>query len=39
MPFTKLVKNSPYYSRYQTKYKRRQAGKVRNCLDLDIEYH
>ncbi|KAJ9614538.1 60S ribosomal protein L5 [Cladophialophora chaetospira] len=28
MPFTKLVKNSPYYSRYQTKYKRRQAGKT-----------
>jgi len=28
MPFTKLVKNSAYYSRYQTKYKRRQAGKT-----------
>jgi large subunit ribosomal protein L5e len=28
MPFTKLVKNSPYFSRYQTKYKRRQAGKT-----------
>jgi len=28
MPFTKLVKNSPYYSRFQTKYKRRQAGKT-----------
>jgi len=28
MPFTKQVKNSPYYSRYQTKYKRRQAGKT-----------
>lgn len=28
MPFTKLVKNSAYYSRYQTKYKRRQSGKT-----------
>lgn len=28
MPFTKLVKNSPYFSRYQTKYKRRRAGKT-----------
>ncbi|CAF9922590.1 MAG: 60S ribosomal protein L5 [Gomphillus americanus] len=28
MPFTKLVKNSAYFSRYQTKYKRRQAGKT-----------
>ncbi|KAA6412528.1 MAG: 60S ribosomal L5 [Lasallia pustulata] len=28
MPFTKLVKNSAYYSRYQTKYKRRRAGKT-----------
>ncbi|MCJ1254927.1 60S ribosomal protein L5 [Lignoscripta atroalba] len=27
-PFTKLVKNSAYYSRYQTKYKRRRAGKT-----------
>ncbi|KAI9680654.1 MAG: 60S ribosomal protein L5 [Caeruleum heppii] len=28
MAFTKLVKNSAYYSRYQTKYKRRRAGKT-----------
>ncbi|RKF54499.1 60S ribosomal protein L5, partial [Erysiphe neolycopersici] len=28
MPFTKLVKNSAYYSRYQTKYKRRRIGKT-----------
>lgn len=28
MPFTKLVKNSPYFSRYQTKYKRRRSGKT-----------
>jgi large subunit ribosomal protein L5e len=28
MPFHKLVKNSAYYSRYQTKYKRRQSGKT-----------
>ncbi|EHL03541.1 putative 60S ribosomal protein L5 [Glarea lozoyensis 74030] len=28
MPFTKLVKNSAYYSRYQTKYKRRRSGKT-----------
>ncbi|KAH8599163.1 putative 60S ribosomal protein L5 [Bisporella sp. PMI_857] len=28
MPFTKLVKNSAYYSRYQTKYKRRRVGKT-----------
>ncbi|MCJ1311377.1 60S ribosomal protein L5 [Agyrium rufum] len=28
MPFTKLVKNSAYFSRYQTKYKRRIAGKT-----------
>ncbi|KAI4164401.1 MAG: hypothetical protein LQ342_002048 [Letrouitia transgressa] len=28
MPFTKLVKNSAYYSRYQTKYKRRREGKT-----------
>ncbi|KAI9799751.1 MAG: 60S ribosomal protein L5 [Piccolia ochrophora] len=28
MPFTKLVKNSAYYSRYHTKYKRRRAGKT-----------
>jgi len=28
MPFTKLVKNSAYYSRYQTKYARRRAGKT-----------
>ncbi|CAI6086425.1 unnamed protein product [Clonostachys chloroleuca] len=28
MPFHKLVKNSAYYSRYQTKYKRRQQGKT-----------
>lgn len=28
MPFTKLVKNSAYYSRYQTKYKRRRLGKT-----------
>ncbi|KZF19663.1 60S ribosomal protein L5 [Xylona heveae TC161] len=27
-PFTKLVKNSAYYSRYQVKYKRRRAGKT-----------
>ncbi|EPE29746.1 Translational machinery component [Glarea lozoyensis ATCC 20868] len=27
-PFTKLVKNSAYYSRYQTKYKRRRSGKT-----------
>jgi len=27
-PFTKLVKNSAYYSRYQTKYKRRRVGKT-----------
>jgi len=27
-PFHKLVKNSAYYSRYQTKYKRRQEGKT-----------
>ncbi|KAL8744187.1 MAG: hypothetical protein Q9190_003534 [Brigantiaea leucoxantha] len=28
MPFTKLVKNSAYYSRFQTKYKRRRNGKT-----------
>ncbi|PGH06488.1 60S ribosomal protein L5 [Blastomyces parvus] len=28
MPFTKLVKNSAYYSRYQTKFKRRRQGKT-----------
>ncbi|PHH59052.1 hypothetical protein CDD81_3842 [Ophiocordyceps australis] len=28
MPFHKLVKNSAYYSRYQTKYKRRREGKT-----------
>jgi large subunit ribosomal protein L5e len=28
MVFHKLVKNSAYYSRYQTKYKRRQQGKT-----------
>jgi len=28
MPFTKLVKNSAYFSRFQTKYKRRRAGKT-----------
>ncbi|KAF4595321.1 60S ribosomal protein L5 [Ophiocordyceps camponoti-floridani] len=28
MPFHKLVKNSAYYSRYQTKYKRRRQGKT-----------
>ncbi|KAL3422806.1 60s ribosomal protein l5 [Phlyctema vagabunda] len=28
MPFTKLVKNSAYYSRYQTKYARRRVGKT-----------
>jgi len=28
MPFTKLVKNSAYYSRFQTKYKRRRMGKT-----------
>ncbi|KAF7193110.1 60S ribosomal protein L5 [Pseudocercospora fuligena] len=28
MPFTKLVKNNAYFSRYQTKYKRRQSGKT-----------
>ncbi|KAK2744159.1 60S ribosomal protein L5 [Myotisia sp. PD_48] len=28
MPFTKLVKNSPYFSRYQTKFKRRREGKT-----------
>ncbi|KFH46815.1 60S ribosomal protein L5-like protein [Hapsidospora chrysogenum ATCC 11550] len=28
MAFHKLVKNSAYYSRYQTKYKRRQQGKT-----------
>ncbi|KAF7505462.1 60S ribosomal protein L5, partial [Endocarpon pusillum] len=27
-PFTKLVKNSAYYSRFQTKYKRRRQGKT-----------
>ncbi|KAF8467348.1 60S ribosomal protein L5 [Kalaharituber pfeilii] len=28
MPFTKLVKSNAYYSRYQTKYKRRRQGKT-----------
>jgi len=28
MAFNKLVKNSPYFSRFQTKYKRRRAGKT-----------
>ncbi|GLA54586.1 hypothetical protein CBS63078_9321 [Aspergillus niger] len=28
MPFHKLVKNSAYYSRYQTKYRRRREGKT-----------
>ncbi|KAL1988869.1 hypothetical protein VTN96DRAFT_6858 [Rasamsonia emersonii] len=28
MPFHKLVKNSAYYSRFQTKYKRRRQGKT-----------
>ncbi|KAF2151114.1 putative 5S rRNA binding ribosomal protein [Myriangium duriaei CBS 260.36] len=28
MPFTKLVKNSAYFSRYQVKYKRRRSGKT-----------
>ncbi|KAK1756875.1 60S ribosomal protein L5 [Echria macrotheca] len=28
MPFHKLVKNSAYYSRFQTKYKRRREGKT-----------
>jgi len=28
MAFTKLVKNSAYYSRFQTKYKRRRQGKT-----------
>ncbi|KGQ02170.1 60S ribosomal protein L5 [Paracoccidioides lutzii Pb01] len=28
MPFTKLVKNSAYYSRFQTKFKRRRQGKT-----------
>lgn len=28
MPFQKLEKNSAYYSRYQTKYKRRREGKT-----------
>ncbi|KAI9792729.1 MAG: 60S ribosomal protein L5 [Peltula sp. TS41687] len=28
MPFTKLVKNSSYHSRFQTKYKRRRQGKT-----------
>ncbi|TKA59779.1 60S ribosomal protein L5 [Cryomyces minteri] len=28
MPFTKLVKNSAYFSRYQVKYKRRRVGKT-----------
>ncbi|KAK4147974.1 60S ribosomal protein L5 [Dichotomopilus funicola] len=28
MPFHKLVKNSAYYSRFQTKYKRRRSGKT-----------
>ncbi|MCJ1442452.1 MAG: 60S ribosomal protein L5 [Stictis urceolatum] len=28
MPFTKLQKNSAYFSRYQTKYKRRRQGKT-----------
>ncbi|KAA8896803.1 hypothetical protein FN846DRAFT_993582 [Sphaerosporella brunnea] len=28
MPFTKLVKSSAYFSRYQTKYRRRREGKT-----------
>ncbi|KAI9657619.1 MAG: 60S ribosomal protein L5 [Bathelium mastoideum] len=28
MPFTKLVKNSAYFSRYQVKYRRRRTGKT-----------
>lgn len=28
MPFTKLVKNNAYFSRYQVKYKRRRSGKT-----------
>lgn len=28
MPFTKVVKNRAYYSRYQTKYRRRREGKT-----------
>lgn len=28
MPFTKLVKSSAYFSRYQTKYRRRRSGKT-----------
>ncbi|KAG7121638.1 60S ribosomal protein L5 like [Verticillium longisporum] len=28
MTFHKLVKNNAYYSRFQTKYKRRQQGKT-----------
>ncbi|GAM82159.1 hypothetical protein ANO11243_001380 [Dothideomycetidae sp. 11243] len=28
MPFTKQVKSSPYFSRYQVKYKRRRSGKT-----------
>jgi len=28
MPFTKLVKNNAYFSRYQVKYKRRRQGKT-----------
>jgi len=28
MPFTKLVKSSAYYSRFQTKYRRRREGKT-----------
>ncbi|KAF8254173.1 hypothetical protein K440DRAFT_639936 [Wilcoxina mikolae CBS 423.85] len=28
MPFTKLVKSSAYFSRYQTKYRRRRQGKT-----------
>ncbi|OCL06793.1 60S ribosomal protein L5-B [Glonium stellatum] len=28
MPFSKLVKNDAYFSRYQVKYKRRRAGKT-----------
>jgi len=28
MPFTKVVKSSAYYSRYQTKYRRRREGKT-----------
>jgi large subunit ribosomal protein L5e len=27
-PFTKLVKSSAYFSRYQTKYRRRREGKT-----------